>query len=245
MTADTLLSDFVNVVMFSRPSIESGWLGWSGSSIRPSIAINAPLPSIAHLFPPLLSDSSVPEPNLHVMDRLLSGTVDGLTVVKRERLGEFNTLLVERSSIRPWPEGMDPELQKRVVLTEVIQCWLDIEHGYVPRRICREARWFCDGQRRTVGHFTNGVPPIIADVVISKIPGRGYYPTGGKLQMWTHRQDRNWPTPLEIFDGKKAAPEVTNVLMEELTWNAIVDIPAQMPEFDLIRIAPPTCLVID
>lgn len=245
LSAGNLSNDFGGISIYSRSGNESGWSSWSNSTRQSAITLNTELPSAYLGLPPLMIGSGIADGRLHPMDRPAVGGPDGMIVSGRERIGDFDTVVVERSTIQPWPQESSAELKSRVVLTEVFKAWLDINHGYLPRRIAREPRWFCDGKLAEPAHYINGLPPIVDDVVIEKIPGGGFYPTGGTVRTWTHRQDRTWPTPLEVFDGLKPAPEVTKLLVDEARWTAEVIVPKELPEFDLKKLIPTDALVLD
>ena len=245
LSADNLSRYFSGISIFSRSGNESGWSSWSNATRKSAITLNTDLPSAYLGLPPLMIGTAIADGRLHPMDQPALGGVDGLVVSGIERIGEFDTIIVERSTIQPWLPGSPPELVSRVVLTEVTRAWLDINHGYLPRRIVREPRWFCDGKLAHPGRYTNGIPPIVDEVVIEKIPGGGFYPTGGVFRTWTHRQDNSWPTPLEVFDGLKPAPEVTKLLVDEARWTAEVTVPDELPEFDLRKLIPSDALVLD
>ena len=169
-----------------------------------------------------------------------------MNVVSREFIGEFETVVVEKASVQIWPESFDPSLKKRVLLVNVTRSWIDTHHGYLPRRIVNFDRWYCDGKLASNQcQYANGPATFVDDVTIELIPKGGFYPTKGSIKRWTHRQDPNWPSPLEIFEGKQPGPVLEKILAEETKWAVKVSVPDVTPEFDVMKLVNDDALVVD
>ena len=239
LTRESLGREFKGISLWSRPSREASWSSVLLVGQKPAVSIQTTLPPIPLLIPPLMVGSAVEEQFLHPLDKVFADGADSISVIGRERIGDVNTLLVEKSSIIS--QMKDPTDQSNRMSVYVLRAWVDLERGAIPVRVASEARGFRDGKRVVDPKFGGSDwPPSVVDVVIEQVPGGGYYPTKGLYRAWTAAR----PTEsAEKSDGQ--TPKSVPLLLQEISWSAEVSIPDEYPEFDLMKLAPADSLVFN
>ena len=239
LTRDSLGREFKGISLWSRASREASWSSIVLVGQKPAVSVQTTLPPIPLFIPPMMVGSSVEEKFLHPLDKVFADGADSISVIGREMVGGVDTLLIEKSSIVF--QMKDPADQSDRMSVSVLRAWVDLERGAIPVRVATEMRGFRDGKRVVDPTFGGrDWPPHVVDVVIEQVPGGGYYPTKGLYRSWTAAR----PTEsAEKADGQ--TPNSVPLLLQEISWSAEVLIPAEYPEFDLMKLAPEDSLVFN
>ncbi len=170
------------------------------------------LPSELEL-PPLALVAGGDKLELHAVDRAAAADGAKLKVIGWESIGGRRAVKVEHASFAA--SDAPHETPGKLLVGDVVTAWLDPTQGYLPLVALWRRHWVFNGKLLNAAH--RHVHQILRTTRIEQVPGGGYYPLEGVIELRSvDPLAASEPTLDELIAGKPYNPPM--FASHELAW---------------------------